>query len=282
MSDKPPVKRTRGRPRILSSDGPANTVQAFERGLLLLSSLARDGASPLHDLALRVGLPPSTAHRLLVTAQTLGFTHYSDEEQRWSVGLEAFRVGSKFLERTNLAESARSALKRLMEETGETANLGIADQGDVVFLSQFETDNPIRAFFRPGARGHMHASGIGKALLANMSRADVERILHKKGLPGFTPNTLTSPEQLFAALQSIRDTGWSLDDEERYLGMRCVAAPIYNSYGETIAGISVSGPTVRFTDNVVAEIGPQVHRAAAEVTSEIGGRPPQKPASQVF
>ncbi|MEM7211176.1 MAG: hypothetical protein AAF479_04660, partial [Pseudomonadota bacterium] len=78
-------------------------------------------------------------------------------------------------------EPGTSIRRELMEATGETANLAIADDGDVVFISQVESHNPVRAFFRPGTRGHMHASGIGKALLSNMLRRDVEKILHNKG-----------------------------------------------------------------------------------------------------
>jgi len=230
---------------------------------MLLLDLSKVGNATLNELALRVGIPPSTAHRLLVTLQTQGFVDYNVQTQEWAVGLESFRVGSTYLNRTNLVECSRH----------ETANLGIVDQGDVVFLSQVETHNPIRAFFRPGARGHMHASGIGKALLANMPRVEIERILHKKGLPKFTDKTITSPKDLFISLAEIKERGWSLDDEERYLGMRCIAAPIYNSYGETVAGISVSGPTVRFPDRSLAEIGARVKKAAENVTQLIGGAP---------
>ena len=86
--------------------------------------------------------------------------------QLWFVGQEAFRIGSAFLGRTSLVEQARGVMHALMAETGETANLAIADGGQVIFISQVETHEPIRAFFRPGTRGPIHASGIGKALLA--------------------------------------------------------------------------------------------------------------------
>lgn len=265
-------KRPRGRPRSISQDASQNTVQALERGLVLLMALAKDGNASLNDLALSVGIPPSTTHRLLVTMQNLGFVDYNAQLQEWAIGLETFRVGNKYLDRTNLVESSRLILRRLMDDSGETANLAIKDQGDVVFLSQVETHNPIRAFFRPGVRGHMHSSGIGKVLLANLPRSEVERILHKKGLPQFTPKTLTTPTDLFHSLDEIKQRGWSLDDEERCLGMRCIAAPIYNSYGEAIAGISVSGPTVRFPEIELSEIGARVRKAADEVTGLIGGK----------
>ncbi len=271
MVNQVPRNRARGRPRLPPADGSNTTVQALDRGLTLLRNLTRESNVSLTELALRVGMPPSTAHRMLTTLQKHGFAEFNDSTQEWAIGLEAFRVGSAYLNRTNLVEAARVTMRNLTEETGETANLAIADNGDVVFLSQVETHEPIRAFFHPGTRGHMHASGIGKALLANIPRYQVEKILQAKGCPEFTHKTLSSPSALFADLDQTKKRGWSFDDEERYLGMRCVAAPIFNSFGEAIAGISVSGPTVRFPDISIAEIGPRVRRAADEITRIMGG-----------
>ena len=269
--------RSRGRPR---SEGAATTIKALDRGLQLLRAMTTQSNSTLTDLALHVGMPPPTAHRILLTLETHGFVQFNPDTQRWSIGIEAFRVGSTYLGGTNLIECSMPVLRTLMEQTGETANLAVADQGDVVFISQVETHNPIRAFFRPGTRGYMHASGIGKALLASMGRKEVEKILEKRGCPSFTPKTLTTPSALFDDLVEIRERRWSLDDEERYLGMRCIAACVYNNYGESIAGISVSGPTARFSDEAVADIAPLVVKAAADVTRLIGGKLPINRASE--
>lgn len=267
---KTPAKRPRGRPRGTASE-QAGTVQALDRGLSILEAIARDGSGTLTDLALGVGMPPSSAHRLLMTLEKHGFVEFEEQSQEWFVGVETFRVGSTFLRRTNLIEASRQTMRSLMEVTGETANLAVPDKGFVVFVSQVETHNPIRAFFRPGTRGHMHASGIGKALLSTMDRAGVEDLLEKTGLPSFTPMTLVTPENLFGDLEGCAERGWALDDEERYTGMRCVAAPIFNAYGEAVAGISVSGPAVRFPDATLAETGSRVRRAAAVVTQALGG-----------
>ncbi|NQU57679.1 MAG: IclR family transcriptional regulator [Rhodospirillales bacterium] len=267
-------KRSRGRPRSLPSDAQGSTVQALERGLLLLRALAKQGSATLSDLSLRIEMPPSSAHRVLATLQKHGFVDFDEATQQWSVGLEAFNIGSSYLARSNLVGAAQKVMRPLMEETGETANLAIPDGGDVVFISQIETANPIRAFFRPGTRSHMHASGTGKALLANLSAQELEKILQNKGLPEFTRKTLTTADALIADLEKIRKRGWSFDDEERYSGMRCVAAAIYNSFGEAIAGVSVSGPAVRFEDDIVSELGPKVMAAAARVTTMIGGKIP--------
>lgn len=276
MNDIPPVRRPRGRPKSSQSDAGVGTVQALDRGLNLLRALTREGSASLTDLALQVGMPPSTAHRVLATLQAQDFVELNAATQEWSIGIEAFRVGSAYLDRTSLVDSARLPMRELTAATGETANLAVANQGDVVFLSQVESPNPIRAFFRPGTRGFMHASGIGKILLANLPQGEVEAILQKKGCPEFTPKTITSPSALFGDLEQARARGWSLDDEESYLGMRCVAAAIYNTFSEAIAGVSVSGPSDRFADAAIPEIGPRIKRTADEITRIIGGRLPGK------
>ena len=143
-------KRSRGRPRTQSPDAEGATVQALDRGLMLLSALSKQGEVTLSELAFGVGMPPSSAHRLLVTLQKHGIAAFDETSQNWSVGVEAFRIGSAFTHRTNLVEAGREVMRHLMEETGETANLGIANDGFVVFLSQVDSPNPIRAFFRPG------------------------------------------------------------------------------------------------------------------------------------
>jgi len=167
-------------------------------------------------------------------------------------------------------------MHELMEVTGETVNLGIEDGGEVVFISQIESHSALRAFFRAGSRAAIHASGVGKTLLAEMREARVKEILYKRGLAKFTERTLSTPAALFQELQAIARRGWAVDDEERNPGMRCVAAAIFNEYSEAIAGVSVSGPTVRLTPERALELGPMVKRAADEITASIGGHLPRR------
>lgn len=266
-----PSRRPRGRPRKDPTDGSPATAQALDRGLTLLSMVAAQQRIGLSELATQAEMPPSTAHRLMSTMQRHGVVEFDEEAQQWLIGIETFRMGNSYLKRTNLIEASRDAMRRLMEETGETSNLGIADEGDVVFVSQVESHNPIRAFFRPGTRGALHASGIGKALLAELPHDEVAAILERKGMATLTANTLDTPDALFADLATARKRGWALDDEEHHAGMRCVAAPVFNRYGEVVAGISISGPTVRFAQSHLDDIGTRVKAAADAITQEIGG-----------
>jgi len=269
--DEPTTPRKRGRPRGQATNKPVSNVKALERALLLLGIISEADALSLTELSQRAGMPASTAHRLLITLQNFGYLEYQADSQQWAVGVEAFRIGGSFARRIKVVDAGRPMLHDLMARTGETANMAIAADGDVVFVSQVETHEPIRAFHRPGTRAHMHASGIGKALLAHLDDTSLGDWMRQKGLASYTQNTICEPETLRRELQVTRTRGWAIDNEERTLGMRCVAAPIYNAYGEAVAGISVSGPTVRIPDRVLNEYGILVRRAADLVTEGIGG-----------
>jgi IclR family acetate operon transcriptional repressor len=271
------VKKLRGRPRSLKLvQETSGSVQAIDRGLAVLGIIAASDGLTLTDLAQRAGLAPSTAHRILASLEAHQFVFHDEERGLWLIGVGAFQVGSAFLRNRRLAGIGRLVMHELMEETGETVNLGIEDSGEVVFISQVEAHSALRAFFRAGSRAPIHASGVGKTLLAEMPEPRVKEILYKRGLPKFTERTLVAPADLFDELTVIARRGWAIDDEERNLGMRCVAAPVFNEYGEAIAGISVSGPTVRITPERASELGPLVRRAAEEITASIGGHAPRR------
>ncbi len=158
-----------------------------------------------------------------------------------------------------------------MRETGETSNLGVEVKDEVVFLAQVETHEAIRAFFPPGTKGAMHSSGIGKALLAWYPPEKVAGIVARRGLQKFTTLTLTSESALMRDLARTRERGFSIDDQERAEGMRCVAAPIFNAHGEPVAGLSVSGPAFRMGLSDATRFGALV-RAAADRRDRGDGR----------
>lgn len=271
------LKRPRGRPAAAGLASQAGSVQSLDRALALMELIAAEDGISLTDLSQRAGLAPSTTHRILGTLEAHEYVSQDSDRGLWLIGVKAFEVGSAFLRNRKLFTIGRAIMRGLAEATGESVNVAVEDEGSIVYISQIESHHPIRAFQRPGSRSSMHASGIGKALLAARPDEEVRAILQRTGMPRFTPRTLDDPARLFADLAGIRKRGWAIDDEERQPGMRCVAAPIYNEYGEAIAGISITGPSVRMTDERLGEFGPLVKRAAAEMTRSNGGRDPGAP-----
>ncbi|SFS21552.1 HTH-type transcriptional regulator BhcR [Yoonia litorea] len=265
------VKRGRGRPRAWDDKGDQNTIKSLDRALEVLVKLGELQGATLSELASALDQSPATVYRVLTTFQGRGFVDFDEIGQTWNIGPAAFMTGSHFLRRTSLVERARPIMRHLMEATGETANLGIERGGKVLFLGQVETHATIRAFFPPGTEGAMHSSGIGKALLSRMDDARQRQVLAASKLEKFTPHTLTDPETMIADLRETRARGYAFDGEERNIGMRCIAAPVFNVYGEAVAGISVSGPTSRITDDRIQVLAEEVIDAAERLTRATGG-----------
>src|SRR6056300_1825028 len=271
MADTQNTRRSRGRPRDWHDKTEQNTIKSLDRALYVFKHLSLGESKPLTELAEETEQSPATVYRILITLQGQGLVEFDPEDQVWHIGPRAFVIGSRFLRRTSLVDRARPVMRRLMEITGETANLGVEREGMVLFLSQVETHESIRAFFPPGTLSQMHASGIGKALLANMETTLQARLLRDMTLTRYTPHTITTVEGIIQDLANIRSVGYALDNEEKNLGMRCIAAPVFDYNREVVAGISVSGPVSRLTMENAVDLAQHVMHAAAELTSAIGG-----------
>jgi IclR family acetate operon transcriptional repressor len=264
------------RGRTPSKPGAATAqVQSLTRGLSILEALATAEAGiSLTDIAHRVDLPPSTTHRLLSTLEKMGYVYQSEELGHWYVGLQAFTVGSGFLANRDFVGQSHVYMRRLMEQSGETANLAILDGTEAVFIAQVQCREMMRILVKLGSRVPLHASGVGKAIFAALPDEQIDAILKVKGLPRITGNTIVAPETMWAALKVIRHRGYSFDDEEHAPGTRCVAATIYDEYAEPLGAISLAGPSSRLPDERIRQLGPIVAHTAEELTRKLGGRWP--------
>lgn len=252
-------------------------VQSLSRALKLLNALSyhAQGLS-LSEVASEVGLPNSTAHRLLTTLQNERYVRFETERSVWLIGVQAFRVGTAFVRSRDMVAIARPYMRRLMEQSGETVNLAISDRGEVIYIAQVETQKMMRAIAGPGGRAAMHCSGVGKALLAFSDEATAERLMGGMELRRETANTLTTAVDLRRELEHIQVRGYAIDNEENAIGLRCVAAVIYDEHGSAMAALSVSGPTARIPDQRIPLLGSAVAGIAAEITAELGGRAPAR------
>lgn len=275
MATPVPVKRGK-KPRGTPVAAPAGgQVQSLTRGLTLLELIADShGSVALTELAQQAGLPNSTTHRLLSTMQQQGFVRKVGDLGLWTIGAHAFVVGSSFLQSRNLLALVHPVLRSLMEQSGETVNLAVLDLSDhqAVIIDQVQCTQLMRMSAPIGGKLPMHASGAGKAFLAHLGDEQVTALLHQKGLHYYTPKTLMSPQSLKENLALVRKAGFSFDDEEHALGLRCVAAPIYDEHGEAFAALSISGPIARMTDDRITELGALVIREARQVTLAYSGR----------
>ncbi len=282
MSDVMPI-RARTKPNLApvrENPRTSGQVQSLSRALWLMNALADcpQGLS-LSEVAHRVQLPTSTAHRLLTTLQNERYVRFDSDRSAWLIGVQAFQVGSTFVRSRDLVAMARPYMRRLMEESGETVNLAINDRMEVVYLAQVECHKMMRAIAGPGGRARMHCSGVGKALLAYVGDAELQDVIENQGLTRETAKTLSEPAALKADLKEIRARGYAIDDEENAIGLRCVASLIFDEHAEPLAGLSVSGPMARMTDARLPVLGSAVTQIAAEITGELGGCMPLTPVN---
>ncbi len=272
------IRRKAAEPRSEHDAEPRDGgVQSVDRALQIIETLAEDDEGyRLSDLAVRTGLSTSTAHRLLTTLEKRRFVQFDPTCSKWHVGAQSFAVGATFTRRRNVVAQAVPYLRKLRDRTRETANLAVVDDEAIMVLTRVESREIMRSLTKVGGRVAMVASGVGKAVLATYSDAEVGAIIRHHGMPRLTEKSIVRPGDLFKDLAAIRRQGYAVDNEEACMGLRCIAAVVYNDCSEPLAAISVSGMTSRVSDDRLPDLGRAVREVAEELTAALGGAMPAK------
>ncbi len=252
-------------------DEPSAPIQSVRRAVRLIEQLAREeSAIPLGLLSKKVGLHVSTTHRLLSTLKADGFVRQDPATGRYLLGSRLIYLGQQYLERIDLRGIVRPFMEQLSERTGETVNLVILDQNEALYLDKVEGKQSLRIFSRIGHRAPLHCTAAGKVLLAGMPEAQVLQRLDTHPLEALTPQTLTDPAHLWQELEKVRRDGFALDREECEEGAGCIAAPVRDAQGETVAAVSISGPTIRMHARRLQELVPEIGEAARQMSEQLG------------
>ncbi|WP_247004421.1 IclR family transcriptional regulator [Halosolutus gelatinilyticus] len=223
-------------------------VQAAATTFRIIETLHDLNGAGVAELAGELDMPKSTVHDHL---QTLNEAEYLvNENGTYHVGARFLELGGFARSQMKLYQVASPEIRTLAEETGEHANLMIEEHGKGIFLNKFKGDAAVNLDTYIGKRVHLHTTALGKSILSYRPESDVDEIIDRHGLPSVTDQTITDEAELKAELKEIRERGYAIDDEERVIGMRCVAAPICDENNDPLGAISVSGPTNRFDDRV--------------------------------
>ncbi len=248
----------------------AYSSRLLDRSVLLLKVLATGPAEKrLADFS-EAGLHKSTAFRLLEALRRHRLVALDEATGRYRLGLGLFELGMAAVSRLDVGQCAPPFLETLARETGETASLGIFENPEVVHILRVESANPLRLPAQAGRRSPAYCTGIGKAILAHLEPDQLDQYLRAVSLKPRTPRTITDRDQLKQDLKRVRSRGYSLDDEEIFPGLRCVAAPIFGLDGGVVAGVSVAGPSSRMPKDSVPRFATRVVSAAAEISRRLG------------
>jgi IclR family acetate operon transcriptional repressor len=227
---------------------PDRTLSTVGNAVRTLALLAEEGPLRLTALAGRLGLGKSTTHLLLQTLREHGMVDYDPATSTYRVGLRVFEIGSTAVEQGGFGARLVGAMEDLARRCNESVSLGVLSAGSVLFVQRVESPEILRADIRPGTRMPLHASASGKALLAAMTDAEVERLLPASPLPASARQTLRHRDDLLAEIRLIRERGYAKQDEEFVDGIAAVATPVLDASGRALAALSIAGPSSRFDE----------------------------------
>ncbi|HEX2033518.1 MAG TPA: IclR family transcriptional regulator [Chloroflexota bacterium] len=248
-------------------------VQTLERALRALELIAdAPGGITVSELGRRLEVDKSSAHRMLATLESFDHVRFDPASRRYTLGMRLVGLGAAALRGADIAEISRPVLQRLAEETGEAAHLAVLSQGQVLFLAKANAPaGTLTVNTGIGSRAPAHCTSLGKVLLAMLEDDEaVDRIVVQQGLPRYTARTITEAEALKLHLRQVRGQGYAIDDEERDVGLRCVAAPVMEASGRTVAALGISGPAARMPLDRLDALAAHVRRAAGEVSQALG------------
>jgi IclR family pca regulon transcriptional regulator len=257
-----------------ATDG-AGFSQSLERGLAILSAFTPDRpALGISELARQLGLTRSTAHRYVATLASLGYLGQDDSTRKYRLGPRVLDLGFSVLGSMELREIATPHLRRLTEATGLTSNMGIRDDTDVVLidrvLGRLGRYHHLEFSLHVGSRLPAYCSATGKALLAFLERADLDRILDRMDFVQRGPRTLTDKGSLLAELERVRRTGIATNDEELDSALRAIAAPVRSRSGEIVAAVNVAIPWSPVAMSELAgRLGPVLRATANEISARV-------------
>ncbi|MFI6709446.1 IclR family transcriptional regulator [Nonomuraea sp. NPDC050478] len=217
-------------------------MQSVERALDVLEALAEQGGeASLSEIAARTGLPYGTIHRLLQTLLSRGYVR-QESDRRYALGGGLVRLGG--VAEGMVGVWAQPHLTRMVELSGETANLAVLEGDFIVYVAQVPSPRRLRMFAEVGRRVLPHSTAVGKVLLAWRAAHDAVTLLERTGMPRRTPNTITATGPMLAEFDVVRDRGYALDLGEEELGVHCLAVPVRDG-DRVVAAMSVSGPAER-------------------------------------
>lgn len=252
------------------SSGKKQLIGSLTKGLIILEIMMQCDNVGVTEIAKELKVNKSSAYRLLVTLEERGFVKQDQISGKYSLGMKLAGFRTKILEGFDIRDIGRPFLARLTEETKESAALSMLQKDRVVVIERNLSKEPISANLYVGLVEPLHCTALGKVLLAFQPAEKQKRVIDSLNLERFTSNTITETELLEKQLDEVRKNGYAVDDEEYSMGMRCLAGPVFDSKGEVIAAIGISGPVTRLAPNMLGFYIDIIKRVSQEFSANMG------------
>ncbi|MFW6274256.1 MAG: IclR family transcriptional regulator [Spirochaetota bacterium] len=259
--------------KVLPEEKEKSSVRALDKAINALELIATlDGDIDLSALSKMTEIPKSTMLRLLNTLSSHNLIYQDEKTKRFRLGMQLIALGRAAERSFNLVQHMHPFLVELSEKIGETASLMVLEGNCSVYIDQVVSTRLIRGQPQIGKSIELHCSSGGKVLLSAMNDTKIASMLAGKVLKPRTEKTIIEPEELKREISKIRELGYAVDDEEAEIGGRCVAVPLWDRNGNTIAAISVMGPTTRIRQKDFPKIASQVKEFVLQASKSLGYR----------
>ncbi|MGL9723896.1 DNA-binding transcriptional regulator KdgR [Sodalis sp. (in: enterobacteria)] len=255
---------------IAEVDRQPDSVSSVLKVFGILQALGEERETGITELSQRVMMSKSTVYRFLQTMKSLGYVAQEGESEKYSLTLKLFELGAKALQNVDLIRIADIQMRVLSNLTRETIHLGALDEDSIVYIHKIDSLYNLRMYSRVGRRNPLYSTAIGKVLLAWRDVTEASDILADVIFTRSTSRTAASREALLPELEQVRAQGFGEDNEEQEEGLRCIAVPIFDRFGVVIAGLSISFPTIRFSEEAKNDYVKMLHDAARAISRQIG------------
>lgn len=250
-------------------------VPAVTRALDILELfLAGDGTLSAPEITDRLALPRTTVHELVSTLAARNYlTPVPEQPGRYRLGVRAYQLGSRYAEQLDLAAEGQRVARSVAETCDETVHVAILEGADVIYIAKVDSTHAVRMVSAAGRRLPAHCTSVGKMLLASLPGEELEALLPaEESLPALTPDSITSPDALRAALAEAYERGVAIEHQESNPDVSCVAAPVRDSTGQVVAALSISVPVIRWDRSRQSELEGLALKGAAELSGRLGHR----------
>ncbi len=247
-------------------------AQSIVRAIKILELLAREQGAGITFLAREMATNKSSVYRIVNTLKQLGYVRQDRENDKYSLTIKLQELGSAACFHSDLRNEAVPIMERIARETEETIHLAALEEEELVYLHKVDSTQTLKVSMMSsiGKTAPLYCTGLGKALLAWLPERQQQEILKKQKLHKHTANTPATPESIRKALAETRQQGFSIDNEEHEIGVRCVAAPIFDRKGDVVAALSIAGPSIRMTKERMDQYTPLIVAAAKSVSTKLG------------
>ena len=246
------------------------SVSSVLKVFSILNALGEQKSIGVSELSQRLMMSKATTYRFLQTMKTLGYISQENEDDKYSLTLKLFELGSKSLEYVDLISLADKEMLLISEQTNEALHLGALDDKAIIYIHKIDSNYNLRMQSKIGRRNPLYSTAIGKVLLAAKEESFVRETLSEVEFIKHTDKTLENTDQLLVELETVKAQHYAEDNQEQEPGLRCIAAPIYDRFGNVIAGLSISFPTIRFDIERMPYYVDLLHQAGERISSQLG------------